>query len=220
MSTVERHALNTPITSDTGGFLETRAEIRRHLPENGNLTSNNLLAPAGRHVSGNGLNETFLGLIAEHFLPKGARGVKVLRTDLTEVTNSFTDELTMHFVEVDSPLLELNGLDTRKIGRSSALIVECHGTIALEVARCVRGGRLVDWKLLVVGTNTVAVGVRVREESRLEYRVGRGFHTWDHMSRVECCLFNLSKVVLQGVNSDIIRQYCIEADLHLGYCSR
>lgn len=110
----------------------------------------------------------------------------------------------MHFVKVDALLSELDGLDTGEISGSSSLIVESHGTIALKVARCVRGGRLIDWKLLVVGTNTVAVRVRVREQSGLEYRVGRGFYAWDHVSRVEGRLLNLSKVILQKINSDMI----------------
>ena len=53
---------------------------------------------------------------------------------------------------------------------ASSLVIERHEAIALEVSN--GNERLVNGELLVVGTNTVAVGIRVREETRLQYGIG------------------------------------------------
>ena len=54
--------------------------------------------------------------------------------------------------------------------RPVALVVERHETVALEVRNWDNGR--VNWELLVVDTETVAVSVGVGEETRLEDGVG------------------------------------------------
>jgi len=56
---------------------------------------------------------------------------------------------------------------------------------------------LVDRQLLVVGADSVPVRVRVREESALQDRVGRGLDTGDEVRRVEGGLLDFGKVVLR-----------------------
>ena len=67
-------------------------------------------------------------------------------------------------------LLVREGNKTALVVGTPALVLESHKPIALEVSN--GNERLVDGELLVVGTNTVAVGIRVREETGLQYGIG------------------------------------------------
>lgn len=69
-------------------------------------------------------------------------------------------------------------------------------SISLEVGHLVRYDRLVDRELLVVGSNSVSVCVRVGEESGLENGIGRRLDSGDHVRWVESDLLDLGKVVL------------------------
>lgn len=102
----------------------------------------------------------------------------------------------MNLVEVIRLLLESNRSDTGQVVGSSTLVEDGHLTISLEVAHLVRDDRLVDGKLLVVGSDSVSVSIGVREESRLKDRVGGRLDTGDHVRWVESDLFDLGKVVL------------------------
>lgn len=58
----------------------------------------------------------------------------------------------------------------------SLVTVDVHGTITLVVGDSSSVGA-VDGDLVVVGTESVSVGIRIREETTLEHLVQRGFHT-------------------------------------------
>lgn len=79
-------------------------------------------------------------------------------------------------------------LDRALVVGTRALRNEVALTVTLIVGN--RGHRRVDRKLLVVDTKTVAVGVRVREETRLQNWVGRRFAKWNSVRRREGSLFN------------------------------
>lgn len=102
----------------------------------------------------------------------------------------------MNLVEVVCPLLERDWLDRGQVVGSTTLVVERHGTISLEVTHLEGAGSLVDWELLVVGSDSVSVSIGVGEQSRLEDGVVGWLDTGDHVRRVECNLLDLGKVVL------------------------
>lgn len=60
----------------------------------------------------------------------------------------------------------------------------------------------VDWQLLVVDSETVTVGVRVREETGLEDGVGGWLDTGDEMGGGESDLLDLGEVVLRVLVQD------------------
>lgn len=75
------------------------------------------------------------------------------------------------------------------------MVVERHVAITLEVGHAVWYAWGIDRELLVVHTNTVAMGIWVREETALQDRIGRRLNSWRHVCRVESNLLNLCKVV-------------------------
>lgn len=80
------------------------------------------------------------------------------------------------------------------VGESTKVTVDSGRTITLEGVESVVGA--VDRDLLVVDTESVSLGIGVREETSLEDRVGRGLDTRDEVGRRESSLLNLSEVVL------------------------
>ena len=86
-----------------------------------------------RHV----LDQAFFGTVIKHLLPQGARSVEVLGHDGGEEGHSLADELAVHLVEVNRPILELDRFDGRQIVGAGALIVEGHVAVALEVGHLV-----------------------------------------------------------------------------------
>lgn len=62
------------------------------------------------------------------------------------------------------------------VNSGSLVTVDGHGTITLVVGDSSSVGA-VDGDLVVVGTESVSVGVGIREETALEHLVQRGFHT-------------------------------------------
>ena len=76
----------------------------------------------------------------------------------------------------------------------SVVAVDSHSAITLEgVEGDVRG---VDGDLLIVGTQTMSVGIRVREKTRLENGIGGRLDTGDEVRGRESSLLNLGEVVL------------------------
>ena len=61
------------------------------------------------------------------------------------------------------------------VGVGAVVAVHCHSTVSL--VRVKGSERCVDRNLLVVNTQSVAMGIWVREETRLEDWVGRRFNT-------------------------------------------
>lgn len=79
-------------------------------------------------------------------------------------------------------------------GVRAVVAVDGHGAVSLERVEGVEG--LVDGDLLVVHTETVAVGIRVGEEAGLQDGVGGGLNAGDQVGGGEGGLLDLGKVVL------------------------
>jgi hypothetical protein len=85
------------------------------------------------------------------------------------------------------------------------------GTIPLEVVD--RVDRRVDWKLLIVDTKAVAMGIGVREEPGLEDGICRGLDVGDEMRRRESSLFNLGEIIFGVLIED---EFSDRAERELG----
>lgn len=95
-------------------------------------------------------------------------------------------------------LTELHWVEGGHVVRSGTQVtVHSHSTVSDVRSVHLRSNRTVDWDLGVVGTQSVSVGVWVREQSRLQHRVGRGLLVWHSVGRRESSLLNLSEVVLR-----------------------
>lgn len=64
------------------------------------------------------------------------------------------------------------------VNSRSLVTVDAHGTVTLVVGDSSSVGA-VNGDLIVVSTESVSVGIRIREETTLEHLVQRGFHTRD-----------------------------------------
>ena len=72
---------------------------------------------------------------------------------------------------------------------------KCPRPVTLEV--CDGYDRRVDWELLIIDAETVAVSVGVGEEAALQDWVRTRLNSGHNVGRRECCLFNLRKVILR-----------------------
>ena len=169
--TVELHIRDTLVSLDASRLLQPLRNIIADLTENSDLSLEDLLVGAGRHLTRDVADEAILGGVVEDLFPEGAWGVEVLRPDLGEKGDGNAGEVAVNFVQVDGAFTELNGLDGAEVVGTGALVVKGHATVTLEVAADVAGAGGVDGELLVVDANTVAVGVWVGEETGLEDRV-------------------------------------------------
>jgi hypothetical protein len=77
-------------------------------------------------------------------------------------------------------------LDRALVVGPVALVDKGHGAITLEVGN--GRNRSIDRKLLVVSTQTVTVGIGIREESGLKDRIGGGLDVRNEMGRRKCGL--------------------------------
>src|SRR6266850_1279487 len=78
---------------------------------------------------------------------------------------------------------------------TSALANKRPSPVTLEV--CDGYDRGVDWELLIIDTETVAVRVGVREEPALQDWVGTWLNAGHSVGRRKCSLFYLRKVILR-----------------------
>ncbi len=161
MSPVELHVLDAIVTLDASGLLESLGDVLTDFAEDGDLALQNLLVAAHLHLAGNVVDEAFSGRLVENLLPQGSWGIEILWPDLGQESNGLALEVAMGLVEVDGAFSELDGIDGRQVICSGTLVVECHGTIALEVAELVAAAGGIDGELLVVDTHAMAVGIRV-----------------------------------------------------------
>ena len=67
--------------------------------------------------------------------------------------------------------------------------------VALEVRN--RDNGRVDWELLIIGAETVAVGIRIREQPTLQDWVRAKFDAGYDVGRRKCGLLDLRKVILR-----------------------
>ena len=172
-----RHSVMRPVepqTRDSGiprharRLLQSTCQILRHLPENPDLTLDDLLVGAVLHVSGDVTDEALLSAVIKHFLPEHAWSVEVFGSDLGHESDRFAGEVAVCLVEVDTALAEGDGFDGREVVGPRPLVVEGHAAVALEVGHPVGYASGVYGELLVVDADSVAVRVWVREESGLE----------------------------------------------------
>jgi len=104
-------------------------------------------------------------------------------------------EVVVHFIQVDGPLVEADGLDARDVVGARALVEERHAAIALKVRHAVIDARCVNRQLLVVHADAMTVCVWVRKEARLQDWVRGGLDTWGKMRGVEGYLLYFCEVV-------------------------
>lgn len=81
------------------------------------------------------------------------------------------------------------------VGVGTVVAIDGHGAITLEGVECLE--RSIDRNLLIVGSKTVTMGIRVRKESGLEDRVDGGLNTRHQVRRRKGNLLNLGKVVFR-----------------------
>lgn len=82
------------------------------------------------------------------------------------------------------------------IGTTALVSINGSGAISLIVSHSSSVGA-VDGDLIEVSTESVSVGIWVREESALEHLVCRWLNTWDGVGRSKCDLLSLSEIVLR-----------------------
>jgi len=82
------------------------------------------------------------------------------------------------------------------IGTTSLISIDGGGAISLIVSYSSSVGA-VDGDLIEVSTESVSVGIGVREESPLEHLVCRWLNTWDGVSGSKGDLLSLSEIVLR-----------------------
>ena len=109
------------------------------------------------------------------------------------LSNDSADPFLMFLAGFDG--LVLQGPEARRVVRVSAVVaVDIHVAVSVEGAKRVDG--TVDGNLLVVSTETMTVGIRVGEETRLQDWVRGGFDARDHVGRRERGLLDFGEVVL------------------------
>lgn len=146
-----------------------------------------LLALRSTEVTRDVLDKVGAFLIGEDSLVEVTGLFEIELGHLGEVEDCSADELLVSR-NVIRLLLVRETLERRDIVRAVSLVLERHETITLEVGNRVR--RSVDRKLSIVRTESVAVSVGVREETRLEDRVGRRLDTLGEVRGREGDLFD------------------------------
>ena len=87
------------------------------------------------------------------------------------------------------------------VGTTTLVSIYGSGTISLIVSYSSSVGA-VDGDLIEVSTESVSVGIGVREESALEHLVCRWLNTWDNVSGSKGNLLSLSEIVLRVLVED------------------
>jgi len=183
------------------GDVECLGELLRddwvNLVEDSKLSLEDVLVSASAHVSSQIADHSVLssGLASVDLVPHLSWLNKVDWLKFREVGDGVADVLVVDLVERDGSLEELRRSDGRNEVGSAATVVEGHAAISLEASALVFGHVLIDWELLVVCSDSVSVGVWVREESGLKDWVGRWLDTGYQVSWVESSLLDLGKVV-------------------------
>lgn len=111
VAAVEHKLTNARISLDSRSLLQSSGQIIRYFAEDTNLASNDFLFGTSAHVAGHIVNEPLPGGIIKNSLPKGARLVEVLWSDLGQESNSPADESTMSLIQIRLALFEGNGFD-------------------------------------------------------------------------------------------------------------
>ena len=165
---VESHVGNTLVTLDASRLLESSGDVWVNLSEDGDLALENLLVGADLHLAGNIVDEAVLCAIIEDLLPQSTWGVEVLWSNLRQECDRLASKVAVSLVEVNYSLTKGDGVDRAEVILTSTLVVEGHAAITLEVAVLEASAWSVDWELLVVHANSVAVSIWIGEQTRLE----------------------------------------------------
>lgn len=78
---------------------------------------------------------------------------------------------------------------------ATSVFVDSHGSITLRVVDF-SSVWAVDWDLFIIGSKSVTMSVRIREETALKHLIERWLHSRHQVSRGEGGLFSFSKVVV------------------------
>ena len=195
MGAIEAHVGNAIVTLNSSGLLEAGGKVVGDLAEDSDLAFDNLFLMAVLHVAGDVIDESLLCAIIEHLLPQVARCIEILWPNLREVGYRVAYEVAMDLVEIHRSLPKLHWLDRAEIRWTGALVVICHGAITLKVRKLVRYLWRIDGKLLVVGTDAMAVGIRIGKETRLQDWVCGWLNPWRHMRWAESNLLDFCEIV-------------------------
>ena len=155
----------------------------------------NVLAALAQ-VAGNVLNQVISVSLAEHLSEKSSRllvvviGVVVLV--VVSADQSINLELRPFVALVLGGAAQAVGF---VVGSSSLVSVHSHGPISLIVVHS-SSVWAIDGDLVVVGTKSVSVSIRVREESSLEHSVVGGLDSGNQVGGSESRLLSLGEVVL------------------------
>lgn len=196
MRAVESNVRDAVVALNAGGFLNTLGNIGADFTENGDLALEDFFLGACGHVAGDVADEALAGLFVPDTFPQGAGSVEIFGTDFTQESYGVRGKIAVDFVKVDGAVLETDRFDGRQIIGARTLVVESHVTIALKVANAVAGSGCIDWELLVVNTDSVAVSVGVGKETRLQDWVSRWLDTWNHVGGIEGGLLDFGEVIL------------------------
>jgi len=167
--------------------------------EDGQLSRDDILGLALTDVTSDVVDESFLGTIVHDLLPESAWLLKVDLVDLAEMGLSITEPPLMLDFLVTLLLVGQRG-DAALIVGSRALADESAVSVPLEVGNGYN--RSVHRQLLIVHTQTMTVRIRVREQTRLKYRVRGRFDTRNSVRRRESGLLDLGEVVLRILIKD------------------
>lgn len=193
----EAHLLDIlDVLGDTDVLCNLRSEVSVDLVKDGDGVGENILAGASLHVARHLLDECLPLNLGKDTAVKRARLVKVGRLESGEMRDGVPVGVTVDLSNVVRARLELRRAERGKVVRSCALVEHCSETVTLEVVHRVSDvAWRVDGQLQVVGSEAVTVRVWVREQARLQNRVGRRLETWHERGRQESDLLNLCKVV-------------------------
>lgn len=165
----------------------------------------NILVRATAHVASNALLDP-LALLGVHYPTVQGLSLVEVAVDNSGQVGDLVALVLRQLVKLVVTFGELGRVDGRQVVRPAAVVVEGHAAISLEVVG-VLDERLVDRQLLVVNTNSVPVGVGVREESGLKDRVGGWLKSRNEMSWVVGNLLDLGEVVLDvAVELDLAKR--------------
>src|SRR5271170_5134120 len=160
------------------GFLDLLAHIRINTIKNSILPLTNIL-PRIRQVHRNIVHKMILlsRLFPKNF-PQSIWLNEILIRNLMHKRQGMSSPLFMSFrsrslLKLDCPV----GCDI--IGVCAEIAIDSHGSVTLEIEHWTTW--FVDGDLLIIGAQTMTVGVGVRKQTGLQNWVGGGFDSRDRM---------------------------------------
>lgn len=147
--------------------------------------------------SGDSLDNLCSHLVVEYLAEEFARllivGVRVLVRIATGLADHNLLLLGVDFV-LDGGAVNRVGL---VVGCGTISTVDSHQTVTGVVVAHASAVWAVDGDLVIVGAESVSVGIGVVDKTTLEHLVVGGFNTWDHVSWGESGLLSLSVETLR-----------------------